>query len=73
MAQRSTEVVLFLAKQPPRKLFNILNKLEGYGVGRRVTRIIWKQEEPNPVGPCYWTITRVRPDKVDLLLHQGLL
>ena len=66
MAQRSVDVVQYLAKQRPRKLFNVLNKLEGHGVGRKVTRSIWRQEDsgPHPLGPCYWTITRVKPDKV---------
>ena len=66
MSQRTAEVVQYLARQRPRKLFNVLNKLEGYGVGRRVTRTIWRQEEvgADPLGPCYWTITRIKPDKV---------
>lgn len=66
MAQKSVEMVQYLAKQKPKKLFNILNKLERFGVGRRVTRTIYRQEEtgPDAVAPCYWTITRVKPDKV---------
>ena len=67
MAQRSAEVAQYLARQRPRKLFNLLTRLEAHGVGRRVTRTIWRQEEsggPDPVAPCYWTITRVKPDQV---------
>ncbi|CAI8029466.1 28S ribosomal protein S34, mitochondrial [Geodia barretti] len=65
MSQRAAEMVQYLARQRPRKLFNVLNKLEGHGVGRKVTRTIWRQEEagPDPVAPCYWTITRVKPDQ----------
>ena len=66
MSQRAAEMMQYLARQRPRKLFNVLNKLEGHGVGRKVTRTIWRQEEvgPDPVTPCYWTITRVKPDQV---------
>lgn len=67
MAQKSTDVLQYLVKQRPKKLFNILNKLEGHGVGRKVTRTIWRQEEPGSVAkPCHWTISRVKPDQVDL-------
>ena len=76
MTQRSTELIQYLAKQRPRKLFSILNKVQGHGVGRRVTRVVWKQEEPglvDAVGPSYWTVTRVRPDQVhwSVLNFQG--
>ena len=57
----------YLAKQRPQKLFHILNKLKNFGEGRKVTRVIWKQEDTSiNVIPSYWTITKVRqPDKVD--------
>ena len=68
MAQRSADVVQYLAKQQPKKLFHILNQLKDFGVGRKVTRTIWKQDEPDTLalGSCHWTITRVQPDQVSL-------
>ena len=65
MVTRTPELVKHLKGQKPQKLFHILNKLEDYGVGRRVTRVIWKQEDlPLNTRPSYWTITRVTPHKV---------
>ena len=59
------EILQYLGKQRPRKLFLVLNQLERFGIGRRMTRVIWKQEDASvDVGPCYWTVTRVRPEKV---------
>ena len=66
MAQRTPEMLQYLAKQRPQKLFHILNKLERFGEGRKVTRVIWRQEDTTiNVRPSYWTITKVRPDQVD--------
>lgn len=64
MASRTPAVLQFLKNQKPQKLFRVLNKIEGYGVGRRVTRVIWKQEERSPNLPIsYWTVTKVIPHK----------
>ena len=69
MAARTPELLQFLKGQRPQKLFHILNKVEGYGVGRRVTRVIWKQEELSQKKPLsYWTVTKVIPHKVVGLL-----
>ena len=66
MAQRTPEMLQFLAKQRPQKLFHIVNKLQRFGEGRKVTRVIWKQEDTSiNILPSYWTITRVRPDQVE--------
>ena len=58
----------YLRGQNPRKLFQILSRMESYGVGRKATRVIWKQEEPtlqlDDTQLSYWTITRVTPKKV---------
>ena len=52
----------YLAKQDARKLFTVLNKLPGFGVGRRVAKVTWKLDEKHP--PSFWTITRVVPNEV---------
>ena len=70
MASKTQELLQYLKNQPPRKLFKILNRLESFGEGRKVTRVIWKTEEhlannPNFQLP-YWTITRVIPHKVHI-------
>ena len=66
----SKEVLRVLKEQRPRKLFKYLYQLPNFGVGRRFTRVIWKDESV-PEGEdrwgdpsSYWTITRVTPDRV---------
>lgn len=68
MASRA-HLLQYLQGQRPKKLFYILNRLEKFGVGRKVTRVIWKQEQQlqettGDFQPCYWTITRVVPRQV---------
>ena len=59
MASRSPELVRALKSQKARKLFEHLYELPNYGVGRKFTRVIWKDEHNS-----YWQITRVKPDQV---------
>ena len=58
------EVLQYMKDQRPLKLFQILNKMGRYGVGRKVTRVIWKQEDTSINVPSYWTLTKVLPNKV---------
>lgn len=55
-----------IADQNPKKLFGILNKLYGFGNGRKVTRVNWKF---NPAIPSYWTVSKVVPKEVALEHH----
>lgn len=65
MAQRTPELLQYLGKQNPQKLFQLLTRLPGFGVGRKFTRVIWRVEDASSnVQPSYWTITKVVPNKV---------
>ena len=65
MARRTPELLQYLGKQDHQKLFQVLTRLPRFGMGRKFTRAIWRMEDSTiKAHPCYWTITRVVPNKV---------
>ena len=65
MARRTPELLQYLGKQDHQKLFQVLTRLSRFGMGRKFTRAIWRMEDSTiKAHPCYWTITRVVPNKV---------
>lgn len=70
MANNTRALVKLLEETKPRKLFKYLYQLPEFGVGRKFTRVIWKDEsiadgEPRFGDPLsHWTITKVKPDGV---------
>lgn len=70
MASSGRPLLKLLEETKPRKLFKFLYQLPEFGVGRKFTRVIWKdasisEGEPRYGDPSsYWTITKVKPDGV---------
>ncbi|XP_062514018.1 uncharacterized protein LOC134189677 [Corticium candelabrum] len=48
------------ARNTGRKLYQIVYALHGFGIGRKVTRTIWKKSPDDNVA-SFWTITKIRP------------
>ena len=72
MARRTPELLQYLGKQDHQKLFQVLTRLPRFGVGRKFTRAIWRLEDTSiKPRPSYWTITRVVPNKVIVIIWLG--